>query len=76
MEKPIVFMTIVIALAAFAATSAWYFSMQKELKNQAVSECLKASSVVSFSGDAKNSHKYTEPMTNWYDKCMSEKGYK
>ncbi len=67
---------IVISLTILAVTSVGYLVAQKALKDHAITECLRISSVVSFSGDEHNSHKYTEPLMNWYNKCMEEKGYK
>lgn len=64
-----------MAIVFLTATGAWYFTIQKQLKNQAISDCLKTSSVSTFGGDANNSHTFSEPIMTWYQTCMKEKGY-
>lgn len=71
-----ILIAIIFSLTILAVTGVGYLVAKKALKDQAITECLKISSVVSFSGDEHNSHKYTEPLMNWYNKCMEEKGYK
>lgn len=72
----LILIAIIILLTILTVTGVGYFLVaQKALKDHAVTECFKISSVSSFSGDQNNSHRFNEPILDWYKMCMQEKGY-
>ncbi|MBI4226066.1 hypothetical protein HY612_03035 [Candidatus Roizmanbacteria bacterium] len=49
---------------------------QKWVKQQAIDSCLKTSSYTSEVGGTEGRNSSVEPMKNWYEFCMKEKGLK
>ncbi len=68
---------ITTAGVVFAAQKAdtWFSLKEKEIKNTAVDGCLTATTFVSEVGGKDGKNVTTEPMKNWYELCMKEKGY-
>ena len=49
---------------------------QTWVKNQAINNCLKSSSFTSEVGGETGKTSSMEPMKNWYEFCLKEKGLK
>lgn len=84
MKQNIPVLGILIALTAviaagvfFAAQKAdtWMSLREKQLKSEAVDGCMTSSTFVSEVGGKDGKNVTTEPMKNWYELCMKEKGY-
>ena len=68
--------SVLIAAVIAVVCLMGFMSAEKWIKYQAIDSCLNTSNYTSEVGGGEGKNSSVEPMKNWYEFCMKEKGLK
>ena len=68
-----IIVALILGILIFVTSNSFFSIKNQQLKNEAVTSCLAASSQEAT--DIKNGTKSTYPLKDVYQKCMADKGY-